>query len=118
MNADLGAIVGRQVEVWMPTDRDRFLFTADVLGDDRGIYSVGGNRYCEKQVSLGEPVAPEVSTMNDASDLLSAGNVLDGNVVGLCLKDEAVHGVTFGCRKLADVIGRERDGVALPFSGQ
>ena len=36
------------------------------------------------------------------------------NVVGLCLEDEAVHGVTLGAGQLADVVGGQRERVAVP----
>ena len=40
------------------------------------------------------------------------------HIVGLGLEDEPVHGVALGAGQLADVVGRQGDGVALPLGGQ
>ena len=40
------------------------------------------------------------------------------NVLGLGLENQPVHGVALGAGQLADVVGRQRDGVALPLRGQ
>ena len=72
----------------------------------------------DDQVGLREPVAAKVAGVNDAGDLLAAGDVLHVYVVGLGLEDEPVHGVALGAGQFADVVGRQGDGVALPLGGE
>ena len=60
----------------------------------------------------------EVPGVNDAGNLLAAGNIFDAHVVGLGLEDEPVHGVALGGGQAPNVVGRQSDGVALPLRGQ
>ncbi len=69
------------------------------------------------KVGLREPVAVEVAGMNHACNLLAALDFLHGHVVGLGLQNQPVHGVDVAAR-LAAVVGRQSDGVALPLGGQ
>ncbi len=118
MDAHLGAVAGGQVEIRMPADGDGLGFGADVAGDDAGVHGVGGEGDGEVEVGLGEPVAAEVAGMDDAGDLLAAGDVFYGDVVGFGLEDEPVHGVALGAGKFADIVGGQSDGVALPLGGE
>src|SRR5215469_5252380 len=56
--------------------------------------------------------------MDDAGDLLAAGNYLLGYVISFGFENEAVHGVALSCGFLTDVVGRKCDGMALPFRGE
>ena len=118
MDADLAAVARGQVEVRMPGDGDGLVFAAHVFGNDAGVDGFGGERDSDDEVSLGEPVAAEVSGVDYAGDLFAAGNLFDLNVVGFCLEDEAVHGVALGGGQLADVVGGESNGVAVPLCGE
>ena len=62
-------------------------------------------------------MAAKVAAMNHAGDLLAALDLLHGHVVGLGLKNQPVHRMDIAAR-LAAVVGRQRDGVALPLGGQ
>ena len=118
MEAHLGAVAGGQVEVGMPADGHGLGLVAHVVRHDAGVHGVGGEGDGEVEVGLREPVAAEVAGMNHAGDLLAAGDGLFRDVVGLGLEDEAVHGVALGAGQLADVVGGQRDGVALPLGGE
>ena len=69
---------------------------AYVLRYDAGVYGFGGKPDGDDEVGLGEPVAAEIPSMDDAGDLLAAGNILHADVVGFSLENESVHGVALG----------------------
>ena len=118
VQAGLGAVAGWNVEVRMPSDGHGLGFGTDILRYDHGVYSVGGQGDGELQISLREPMAAEVAGMNYARDFLAAVNVFLGYIFGLRLQDQAMHGVLFGTGQLADIVRRQRDGVALPLGGE
>ena len=111
----LGSVAGGKREIGVPANGDRFGFAPNVAGNDGGIDSIGRKGDGEVEVGLRQPMTSEVAGVDDAGDFLSAGDILHADIVGLGLEDQAVHGVTLGARHLADVVGRQRDGVALPL---
>ena len=63
-------------------------------------------------------MAAEVAGMDDACHLLAALDLFNADIFGLGFKDEAMHGMALCTGVMADVIGRQRQGVTLPLGRQ
>ena len=80
---DLGAVTRGQVEVGVPGDGDGFFLAADVLATTVASTASAVRRDGEEQLGLREPVPAKVAAVDDAGNLFAAGNLLDGDVIGL-----------------------------------
>ena len=67
-------------------------FFAHVLGCDRGVDSVPGQRDGEVQVGVREPVAAEISGVDHAGDSLPVGGGLRLKIFDLSLSNQAMNG--------------------------